>query len=149
MTITPEELEALSDAATYGPWRFDGDWHRRPVIHGKHGVEVCQINKTGHPNRSDHTTAQAADAAFITALVNLYRTGHLVLVDDAAVERVGERKRKFPSRWNWPPSATEDDVQAKIDSICGCAGKNDCDCVSVFNRACSEMWFDYNTKVKP
>lgn len=54
-------------------------------------------------------------------------------------------KRKFPSRWNWPASATEHDVNAKIDSICGCAGKYDCNCVSVFNRACSEMWFDHNS----
>ncbi len=91
MTITPEALEALSKAATQGEWEAterDGyhevlapdnccDWYGRPKCHAVLYGDT-EVDESGE------------NAAFIVALVNLYRTGHLILVDDAAVERVAE-----------------------------------------------------------
>lgn len=58
----------------------------------------------------------------------------------------GGRRRKPQRPGRFPPSLTPAEIEAKIDSLCGCGGRNDCDCVSVFNKACSAAWWDHNTK---
>jgi len=134
--MTAEQLEALSKAATQGLLKPTAGTGAH-VTPSEPSVFVACMGRSQEK--------RDASTAFLIGLWNAYRTGQLVMVDDAAVERVA--KRKFPSRWAWPPSASENDVHAKIDSICGCAGQYDCDCISVFNRACSEMWFDHNTAI--
>jgi hypothetical protein len=38
------------------------------------------------------------------------------------------------------------EFEARVNKICGCTGQHDCDCVSVFNKASSELWYEHNTK---
>ena len=52
------------------------------------------------------------------------------------------RKPRDPSRW--PPGMAQEAIEQAIDRVCGCAGKYDCDCVSVFNRAKGEEWYRHN-----
>jgi hypothetical protein len=40
---------------------------------------------------------------------------------------------------------TSDDVEKRIDHICGCKGKHDCDCVTVFSKAFSQAWYKANS----
>ena len=73
MTITPEALEALSQKATQGEWEtlsIDG---------------ACYIVTSSGEN-----AGRDEDHILACALVNAYRTGQLVLIDDQAVERVAE-----------------------------------------------------------
>ena len=64
-------MEKLQEAQhTPGPWRFDGDWHRLPTIFGPKKA-IATIEKTGFPNRSDHTPEQAANACLIAAAPEL------------------------------------------------------------------------------
>lgn len=56
------------------------------------------------------------------------------------------RKRKPRDLKRWPPGTTQAQADARIDAVCGCAGKYDCDCVSVFNRARGAAWSEHNTK---
>lgn len=74
--MTAEQLEALSQKATQGKWE--------PGLNGD-----CFVDGEGQIFDTDglgHT-----DAAFIIALVNAYRTGQLILVDQSVVERVARR----------------------------------------------------------
>lgn len=41
-----------------------------------------------------------------------------------------------------------EDIAQRMMNICGCAGKYDCDCVSVQNRAQGELWFEHNQAKK-
>lgn len=41
-----------------------------------------------------------------------------------------------------------EDIAQRMMQICGCAGKYDCDCVSVQSRARSELWFEHNQAKK-
>lgn len=87
MTITPEALEALSKAATQGLLTIpEPDAHTAPTsAYVNRNDPSVFIACMGKP-----TSQREADTAFLVTLWNLYRTGHLVLVDDAAVERVAE-----------------------------------------------------------
>lgn len=40
---------------------------------------------------------------------------------------------------------TAQQVSDKMDAICGCAGKYNCDCVSVYNKAVGDLWTEHNT----
>lgn len=66
-----------------------------------------------------------------------------------AVEYVKVQKpirfRKSPEMTGKEPF-TEAELSDRIDSICGCKGQYDCRCISVFNKAFSELWYEYNTK---
>jgi DNA-binding CsgD family transcriptional regulator len=42
---------------------------------------------------------------------------------------------------------TSADLEARIDAICGCNGRWDCDCVSVFSQALGQLWFEHNSKL--
>jgi hypothetical protein len=57
-----------------------------------------------------------------------------------------ERKRKPQSLDKWPHSMSQENVEQLIDVLCGCAGRNDCDCVSVFNRARAAAWYKHNSE---
>lgn len=54
------------------------------------------------------------------------------------------RKREPQDGERWPPSMTSEMIEQAIDNHCGCRGRNDCDCISVFNQACSQAWWDHN-----
>lgn len=58
------------------------------------------------------------------------------------------RKRKplDLKEWKFPPTMSSDDVEKRIDDACGCRGRHDCDCVSVFNQVCRDSWYEHNTK---
>jgi hypothetical protein len=83
-----DQLAALDRAATQGvwhlqsgaigvnPWISAGNWTREDGSYVRGG---CILNMVAHDEREQ-------DAALIVALVNAYRTGNLVLIDDGAVE---------------------------------------------------------------
>lgn len=56
------------------------------------------------------------------------------------------RRRKPQDMKHWPPSMTQEQVEQEIDKLCGCKGRWNCDCVSVFNQVCTESWGRHNTK---
>jgi hypothetical protein len=60
-------------------------------------------------------------------------------------EQIVKRRRKPRDVTRWPPGTTEAEAEALIDKLCGCAGKWDCDCVSVFSQARSAAWDAHNT----
>lgn len=39
-------------------------------------------------------------------------------------------------------------IKERMMQICGCKGQHDCDCVSVENRARSELWYEHNTAAR-
>jgi hypothetical protein len=41
---------------------------------------------------------------------------------------------------------TREEALKRVHDTCGCAGKHDCDCVSVVNRVLPEMWCENNTQ---
>ena len=45
-----------------------------------------------------------------------------------------------------PVPYTLDEIEQRIDAICGCGGKYECDCVSVFGQASMELWTEHNAK---
>lgn len=67
----------------------------------------------------------------------------------ARAKESGARRRQpldpGPQGWRLPPNVASADLEARIDLICGCNGKYDCDCVSVFNQASRELWTEHNT----
>jgi len=63
-------------------------------------------------------------------------------------EVVAKRKRKPQDASRWPSGMTQEAIELEIDALCGCAGRHDCDCVSVFHRARSEAWYRHNTATK-
>ena len=61
------------------------DLVERLLFHGRYATETqAECNTRKNAEREE----AAANAALIVALVNAYRTGKLVLIDDGAVERV-------------------------------------------------------------
>ncbi len=61
---------------------------------------------------------------------------------------VRESRRKPQDATRWPPSLSKDDIEKRIDDLCGCQAKRACNCVSVFSQACSQAWYDHNTRDK-
>jgi hypothetical protein len=59
------------------------------------------------------------------------------------------RRRKPQDVKRWPLGTTAEQADAAIDLVCGCGGKYDCDCVSCFNKARGDAWWDHNTKPNP
>ena len=62
-------------------------------------------------------------------------------------------KRKLDAHWakdehNVRCPYTMEELARRVDEICGCAGKYDCQCISVFNRARSELWYEHNVKAR-
>lgn len=62
---------------------------------------------------------------------------------------VVQRARKTQDIGDWPPNLNQDEIEALIDQKCGCRGRFDCDCVSVFNKARVEAWTTYNSQSGP
>lgn len=61
------------------------------------------------------------------------------------------RERKIDKHWvsdgaYTPCPYTMEEFQARVDKICGCSGRHDCDCVSVFNQARVELWTEGNER---
>ena len=57
-------------------------------------------------------------------------------------------KRKPQVAGRWPPSMTPAEIEQAINAVCGCKADWDCDCVSVFNKACGDAWGRHNTTGK-
>jgi len=99
-----EALEALSKKATQGLWRYRPDEHddwgivKSPVLPDGFACVLAQFrdpdaldSETLARHREAKTDPWEANARFIVALVNAYRTGQLIpapSVDDAMVKRV-------------------------------------------------------------
>lgn len=47
-----------------------------------------------------------------------------------------------------PEPFTQAELDKRMDQICGCRGQHDCQCVTVFNQAYSELWGEYNARRK-
>jgi hypothetical protein len=47
-----------------------------------------------------------------------------------------------------PEPFTQAELDKRMDQICGCRGQLDCQCVTVFNQAYSELWGEYNARGK-
>lgn len=81
-----DQLAALDRAATQGVWNHLGYCGQDGNIQGPRQEQIASLSSAW--GKSDQTGHQCfANAAFIVALVNAYRTGKLVLIDDGAVER--------------------------------------------------------------
>lgn len=61
-------------------------------------------------------------------------------------EEVERRRKPNLHGRRWPPNMSVEDIDKAIDDLCGCAGKYDCDCVSVTSQACGEAWEKYSTR---
>ena len=59
---------------------------------------------------------------------------------------VARRRKPNLHGRRWPPNMSVEDIDKAIDDLCGCAGKWDCDCVSVTSQACGKAWETYNTR---
>jgi hypothetical protein len=92
-----DELAALGRAATQGNWNVgNGDIYADGDEASDYDDKViCGIGMAGLRSHEyavikAHKPQGKANAALIVALVNLYRTGKLVLIDDGAVEHLRE-----------------------------------------------------------
>lgn len=45
-----------------------------------------------------------------------------------------------------PAPFTPKQFEDRCDQICGCAGKHDCKCISVFTQASAELWGEANER---
>jgi len=92
--MTAEQLEALSKAATQGVCWVDTGANSH-CFDGQLKIGITCIGFVEGDQTldddGDYHIEPSQDAAFITTLVNLYRQGQLILVDDAAVERVAKQ----------------------------------------------------------
>ena len=93
-----DELRALSEKATKGDWEVQEpiDIGLMIVEAGKEAYEWRGIADLLFPDdRDDIPRKQViANAAFIVALVNAYRTGHLTVADPAAIAASEARGRE-------------------------------------------------------
>lgn len=59
------------------------------------------------------------------------------------------RLRKIGSDWIREDSPfTMEQLEERADKVCGCNGRYDCDCVSVFNQASRELWTEHNGRCR-
>lgn len=100
--MTNPDLAALSAAATQGEWRYRpmpyDDWgvvKSSPI--GGYSYVLAQFRdprrddeETLNQHRRDKTDPWGDNAEFVCALVNEYRAGRLVQIDEGMRERVAE-----------------------------------------------------------
>jgi hypothetical protein len=93
--MAKDQLAALDRAATQGVWRIGNGGYAHGAEFEIRTADDDDLYITGIPWGDDQYdpgipryNAARANAALIVALVNAYRTGKLVLIDDGAVERV-------------------------------------------------------------
>lgn len=80
-------LDELSKGATQGNWNHLGYCGQDGNIQGPRQEQIASLSSAW--GKSDQTGHQCfANAKFIVAIVNAYRTGKLVVVPDDAVERM-------------------------------------------------------------
>jgi hypothetical protein len=108
--------------------------------------EVTRMDKTDSKLRED--VKRLVDS--MNASLSVEELGK---IDPAALQAVREhvspapRRRTIDPRWisaNSPFTMVE--FEARVDKICGCEGRCDCDCVSVFNKANVALWTEHNTR---
>ena len=111
-------LEQLSAAATQGEWNHLGYCGQDGNIQGPRQEQIASLSSAW--GKSDQTGHQCfANAKFIVALVNLYRTGQLVEVqaDDATVERVARALKECPLWHDMDGDATIADFHVNDDML--------------------------------
>lgn len=91
--MTNPDLAALSEAATQGPWKKGAKRNCDIDIIGKPTWPCTRYGKKGEwdvavVTELENVKEQRANAAFIVALVNEYRAGNLVQIDEGMRERV-------------------------------------------------------------
>lgn len=62
--------------------------------------------------------------------------------------RLRHRMPRPMGKEKWPPDMDQEAIEQAIDKLCGCGGKWDCDCVSVFNQVGVNEWTRFNTRAK-
>lgn len=67
------------------------------------------------------------------------------------VREAGRQRKQQPPPvyWNGNPAPfSAEQLEKRIDDICGCAGRHDCDCISVFNKSTSALWSEHNSALR-
>lgn len=83
--LTPEALAELSNAATQGVWEIAAYYTGTGPDEKCHGLVEVEDFPIGIIDEEGATVdSLSPNLEFIVTLVNAYRTGQLVLVDDAA-----------------------------------------------------------------
>ena len=67
---------------------------------------------------------------------------------EAVLEEAG-RLRAPQDATGWPPGLTGEQIEQRIDDICGCKGRWKCCCVATFNQANARAWAEHNTALSP
>jgi hypothetical protein len=86
--VTKEELAALDQAATQGVWSAEIEAETEPGeianVYICHPETVCDVTVVATMGKSSSNSEyqRRKDAALIVALVNAYRTGKLVFVEE-------------------------------------------------------------------
>ena len=139
---TPNELRAMSEAATQGEWFVDtenseGEYGVGPdtqscflvsVIYGPdgkslfdpHNSDMIEVHED-YPDEDGYCSAwdetSRRNAAFIVSLVNLYRTGQLVHADEArAAERADVVAWLRHDLDDWPDYVAPSDIADAIEA---------------------------------
>ena len=69
-----------------------------------------------------------------------------ILAKQAPVPVQTTPKRVISDDWIYPNSPfTMATFEARVNRICGCHGEKKCNCVSVFNQASSDLWYEHNS----
>jgi hypothetical protein len=116
---------------------------------------ILADNRAAFTERLDALLALKADEAFAGSCDPATASDRRAVFRQARLDFIARfqpdagsppRVRKPCSHMQGNEPFSADDLEARIDKICGCAGQWDCNCVSVFNRAMSELWYEHNSK---
>jgi hypothetical protein len=83
----------------------------------------------------------------LAALSALAPAEREAVLSDIRVSESGRRRKPRDPKF-WPPSMDSAEIEGVIDSVCGCGGRLDCDCPSVFNKAMDVAWTRHNTRAR-
>ena len=119
--MTNPDLAALSEAATQGPWKKGAKRNCDIDIIGKPTWPCTRYGKKGEwdvavVTELENVKEQQANAALIVALVNEYRAGRLVQIDEGIRERVKAALLK-EEKANWNVTlGLDEDVSSLTDA---------------------------------
>lgn len=99
-----------------------------------------------HLDQYDFECTCGKSAAYLYS-VNQKLRAENALLREALEDSQSEQRRRSPQKQDrWPPSMTPSQIEDEIDRRCGCLGRYECNCVSIFNGACIDAWFKHNSQ---